>query len=1705
MANSLDLYHAVRDNNTDLALRYLREGINPNSIVDVETSDSLVHYAYNNKNHMLLMYLVLFGANLYAVNKANRCIAIILVIANARFEFPVDMDFGALDARSLQNRYSLSIYAAVKARHERILDYYLIGIKPILTKVFACERLLVDPPGVGAETVVHLCLQHKDKKTLTRLLQEAPKLGIKRNGSTPIGIAAELGMSYLELFDRYAEATDAQDTYGYGEGVLMAAKHGKNNLAYNLLIKGARDTWHINPDLLVSIHYLCRYTETAKNLELLDKFVAKVPNCLTSVNKKGNSALIHAAKKDYWGNVRVLLKHSALLPAQSEQLEKLLVLAAKANQDDIVIGLLNRGVNPQKYHWDHYYAAQWAAKNKNYRLLNLLLIHGSLVNPEDKEGSYLLNIMDVVSVEQLMKHNQMMPQRLNLHDKKTLIERVNNNIYHSLLNGKMEYAEYFLTIVKSYIVTAWPDAILATRPAFLNADQPSMLHLAINAGAIHLVRLLLKNGAIDQINDNHNKKNALITALAAKQKAIFEVLLDAAQDLNEEKDSHEFGRAALYAAENGYWDTVRRLINQPHTLYSWFRAGKKECILHFIAAQPGFEHEVLGCITQYPDALSIRSSGKETPLVIAAKNKQWAYVRIMVEHSQRLADVEVDFTTVLQHAVDDQQDKLSHELIALGANFNRLKHASQVLLMRRAIADENKTLLCHLLWTGADFTQLTDGDWEQFSLIRLNDLFKPKHQLPAFKPQDQEAWHKRIRHAVYKATAKNHPELVEFYFEIIQPLCTRNIMIMNCESPEDDLLLHPTITNNNLKLFTYLLQRNASLTKQRNQIAPIGYAAGNGRWDFVKAILAFRQYCSGYDEEQYGCALLYAVKDNQFDLASQLVRAGSGLRWHTDSNRLSILHYLASSQDPEADKLISTIIQYDSATLSDLSSDGESAISWAAKQRLYARVMTMLSASIRLGNAQTQLNKVLLRAYSDNEHEIVNRLKEGTVDIDTFDEQQRNLLDLALERGDDATASYCIQFLLNDIKKYTAEKLITLIIGASEHRCTLFLKEVIERVLPSYYDAHEQSIDITAINANPDHDSLLHVAVRQRERDLVRVLVKNGLSLTKVNRRAETPFSIAIDSGDVEVVLLLLGENLYDNLALQKTALSKLTVVNQAQIQGFMNMQALLEEIRCPDVHEVQELTIFSRLQLYRLSYSPIKIKRIIPKNFSIDALPQLRILMQYEEVDMCHVTFSSFFNFKALSQNDLFLMTRVDRTRLSANQYYTLLMRSYDFYPIPALSSAQARLVQYQLKQCAPMGLGNGLISEFNNGQLYLLSSWLVTISRYITPENPLSALLAHDVDCLSLAFERQVCDFLTNDLSRLINGVHRQHLPNTHSEFIQSLTLIANEIRELGDRLDVETTIQHLQAVILIYRQKQIEHAENDLYHQPNNVVNRVYLMLCWLLAHSQRYKLHDLLPTNADERLCETLNYLALENVNFSDLLLLQVTLSHAVIPQRHALFYCATLVRENFRNLNLIKFYHEEGNHEEFTTSELYELFSLDPALCNETIEGHDRELAKKMATRGQISEHTLNRLYEFGEACWQNSTDSNHVFNQDHALKLQLDFKDFLESRSEIEKNILLILKVNVESRGNRQCTFMHLFAEMTYQGCSGQLGVAIKQWVAGVRAKYSSIHSNESTWYSRFFPMANCYKGRASTRLVELPPQYDLEGTHVALTVLRKP
>ena len=161
---------------------------------------------------------------------------------------------------------------------------------------------------------------------------------------------------------------------------------------------------------------------------------------------------------------------------------------------------------------------------------------------------------------------------------------------------------------------------------------------------------------------------------------------------------------------------------------------------------------------------------------------------------------------------------------------------------------------------------------------------------------------------------------------------------------------------------------------------------------------------------------------------------------------------------------------------------------------------------------------------------------------------------------------------------------------------------------------------------------------------------------------------------------------------------------------------------------------------------------------------------------------------------------------------------------------------------------------------------------------------------------------------------------------------------------------------------------------------------------------------------------------------------------------------------------------------FSQNEIRSLFINESEFVSIAKKLHQEEVAARAGAES-VPRPLLDILYSYGKRCWDNSTDSGGTFSQRLADRYALELSDDLQPYSDAIR-ILQRTRVYVHAKGFMQA-YDDLFSSMTYEGCSGQLGKAVMQYVSGVKSLYAQR--------ARYSPYAaHCFLNRPPSKKLSL-------------------
>lgn len=415
--------------------------------------------------------------------------------------------------------------------------------------------------------------------------------------------------------------------------------------------------------------------------------------------------------------------------------------------------------------------------------------------------------------------------------------------------------------------------------------------------------------------------------------------------------------------------------------------------------------------------------------------------------------------------------------------------------------------------------------------------------------------------------------------------------------------------------------------------------------------------------------------------------------------------------------------------------------------------------------------------------------------------------------------------------------------------------------------------------------------------------------------------------------------------------------------------------------------------------------------------------------------------------------------------------------------------------------------VCVFNNAGTYQLRIWLNELIQYLQqsgPVNypliePLIARLQNDADLIDRSFETVALQHVFDSLKTI------RHI-NTHQSCQFSQKLL--EIIGNGNFAAITSEMMSAKIAMLVDAVKEYRQATGEnFYLDPSSKINQLYFAICWIIAHSSKYPFNSLLPVNPGEEVLETLTNIPLELIQFDCILMLAVKCECGKFLHPRS-FYNEEVLRKQFAtNAQFIKHYHADGRHAKIRNEEeMKNLFDECSLLYRDGREHDSRESQKQAEVCRLIQETTLDELYEFGERFYQNSADYKNpvtqakgVFSESLSDEIQQEFSAYFDKMSVNEKLAVLNTSVCVPQQNHEIISFNKMIDVMTHDGNSGQFGLAIMQWVKGVRDYYQPVGRNQYlspySIFSKYKPAA-LYRSAISAKLL-MNGNYDLSGDAV--------
>ncbi|XP_044742473.1 ankyrin-3-like [Chrysoperla carnea] len=399
-----------------------------------------------------------------------------------------------------------------------------------------------------SNTPLHLAAINGDIEIIKMLLNRGADINAKNfNGKTPLHDAIENNkVEITELLLKHG--ADVNASHSNAQSPLQAAMQKGNLQIVEMLLKNGA---YIN--CVISV-YTSRWENDYTPLHFaVEKGSLEVMKLLlnrgANVDAKAEDDVtpLHiAAKKGYLRIAEDLLNQGACI--HSLTLKKgytPLHLASELGNEESVKLFLNRGANIDASTKGNLTPLYVAVKEGNMRVVRLLLRHGAKVDNQDTDSKTILHLAvekgHLMIVEEVLKY----------------CPDINNQSNRSSLNTAVySNGEEFKKIVEALLEYG-----LIVNPE--NANNPKLLHIAIEKGYLKIVSDLLKYGA--DVNMLHKLPffeslclSPLHRAVKYKQEEVAKLLMDYKANINAQgKD----GKTPIfYAIENADLKITKLLL-----------------------------------------------------------------------------------------------------------------------------------------------------------------------------------------------------------------------------------------------------------------------------------------------------------------------------------------------------------------------------------------------------------------------------------------------------------------------------------------------------------------------------------------------------------------------------------------------------------------------------------------------------------------------------------------------------------------------------------------------------------------------------------------------------------------------------------------------------------------------------------------------------------------------------------------------------------------------------------------------------------------------------------------------------------------------------------------------------------------------------------------------------------------------------------------
>jgi len=603
---------------------------------------------------------------------------------------------------------------------------------------------------------LHWAVKNRNLKMIELLLNAGAFLEeVNQDKQTAMQLAAALG--YWDCVKLMADTkkTDETDAFKYTDVLFTAIK-----------------THQASPE--------------SDHIEVITSLIAAGAD-LAALNADKTTPIQLAKILKHWDCVVAIAKAKKTCKTDIAHYGSPLIIAVSNNDYDTAKVLLEAGASTTWYTSDdENRCLHWAVKNRNIKLIELLLKHNSDLTTKNKKGKTPIQLAAELEywdcVETIAKKN-------DSDDKEEAA--YGDAVRRAVIKGQLNTVK---VLVKAKAPVTWQTT----------STKMTCLHEAVcQDNNLEMVQLLLSNGAnIAAVNTDD--RTPIMLAASKKQWTYVEAIANSQKI--DEQDTVKYGAALYYAV---YYDNLKiaELLLKAKAPVTWFSADDKNYLLH-IAVTNNNPKMIELLLTSGAD-LHGKNKGGQTPLELACALGKWDCVDVFMRDKKFKFKDSVSAGLAFIDAIKAGRLDVATYLLSAGASATECTKTDAFTALHWAVNQNNPKAIRYLLERINLQTTLSNSDETPIELAsRLSHWDCVQDLLEAHPARDKTQ--KIVENLHYENTLLN--AIKGGNYAIARLLLEHHAPCSRCNSEWGNIALYWAVKNNKPAIIELLRQYGADAT-----------------------------------------------------------------------------------------------------------------------------------------------------------------------------------------------------------------------------------------------------------------------------------------------------------------------------------------------------------------------------------------------------------------------------------------------------------------------------------------------------------------------------------------------------------------------------------------------------------------------------------------------------------------------------------------------------------------------------------------------------------------------------------------------------------------------------------------------------------------------------------------------------------------------------